>query len=142
MCCEDSSSKFDDLCVIVSVSVPKFTVFLFKTVNETEVKDLLGNANIKKESGIDTIPPKLVKISADFLTLILRKSINTNIRQKVFPENAKTASMILLDKLNKTKMSNFRLVSVLNTFSKVYERVIKEQIVYGVEKSFLLFLSL
>ena len=142
MCCEDSSSKFDDLCVIVSVSVPKFTVFLFKTVNETEVKDLLGNADIKKESGIDTIPPKLVKISADFLTLILRKSINTNIRQKVFPENAKTASMILLDKLNKTKMSNFRLVSVLNTFSKVYERVIKEQIVYGVEKSFLLFLSL
>ena len=142
MCCEDSSSKFDDLCVIVSVSVPKFTVFLFKTVNETEVKDLLGKADIKKESGIDTIPPKLVKISADFLTLILRKSINTNIRQKVFPENAKTASMILLDKLNKTKMSNFRLVSVLNTFSKVYERVIKEQIVYGVEKSFLLFLSL
>ena len=142
MCREDSSSKFDDLCVIVSVSVPKFTVFLFKTVNETEVKDLLGNADIKKESGIDTIPPKLVKISADFLTLILRKSINTNIRQKVFPENAKTASMILLDKLNKTKMSNFRLVSVLNTFSKVYERVIKEQIVYGVEKSFLLFLSL
>ena len=142
MCCEDSSSKFDDLCVIVSVSVPKFTVFLFKTVNETEVKDLLGNADIKKESGIDTIPPKFVKISADFLTLILRKSINTNIRQKVFPENAKTASMILLDKLNKTKMSNFRLVSVLNTFSKVYERVIKEQIVYGVEKSFLLFLSL
>ena len=142
MCCEDSSSKFDDLCVIVSVSVPKFTVFLFKTVNETEVKDLLGNADIKKESGIDTTPPKLVKISADFLTLILRKSINTNIRQKVFPENAKTASMILLDKLNKTKMSNFRLVSVLNTFSKVYERVIKEQIVYGVEKSFLLFLSL
>ena len=142
MCCEDSSSKFDDLCVIVSVSVPKFTVFLFKTVNETEVKDLLGNADIKKESGIDTIPPKLVKISADFLTLMLRKSINTNIRQKVFPENAKTASMILLDKLNKTKMSNFRLVSVLNTFSKVYERVIKEQIVYGVEKSFLLFLSL
>ena len=142
MCCEDSSSKFDDLCVIVSVSVPKFTVFLFKTVNETEVKDLLGNADIKKESGIDKIPPKLVKISADFLTLILRKSINTNIRQKVFPENAKTASMILLDKLNKTKMSNFRLVSVLNTFSKVYERVIKEQIVYGVEKSFLLFLSL
>ena len=142
MCCEDSSSKFDNLCVIVSVSVPKFTVFLFKTVNETEVKDLLRNADIKKESGTDTILPKLVKISADFLTLILRKSINTNIRQKVFPENAKTASMILLDKLNKTKMSNFRLVSVLNTFSKVYERVIKEQIVYGVEKSFLLFLYL
>ena len=37
-------------------------------------------------------------------------------------------------------MSNFRPVSVLNTFSKVYERVIKEQIVCGMEKYFSLFL--
>ena len=38
-------------------------------------------------------------------------------------------------------MSNFRLVSVLNTFSKVYERVIKDQIVCGMEKYLSPFLS-
>ena len=31
--------------------------FSFKTVNETEMKNLLRNLNIKKVSGIDTIPP-------------------------------------------------------------------------------------
>ena len=117
--------------------------FSFKTINESEIKDLLKNLDINKASGIDTIPPKLVKLSADFLTPLLTKAINTSIAQNVFPENAKTASVIPLDKgkPNKNEMSNFRPVSVLNTFSKIYERVIKDQIVHGMEKYFSPFLS-
>ena len=93
--------------------------FSYKTINESEIEDLLKNLDIKKASGIDTIPPKLVKLSADFLTPVLTKAINTSIAQNVFPENAKTASVIPLDKgkPNKNEMSNFRPVSVLNTFS-------------------------
>ena len=117
--------------------------FSFKMVNESEIKDLLKNLDIKKASGIDTIPPKLVKLSADFLTPLLTKAINTSIAQNVFPENTKTASVIPLDKgkPNKNEISNFRPVSVLNTFSKIYERVIKDQIVCGMEKYFSPFLS-
>ena len=58
--------------------------FSFKTVNESEIKDLLKNLDIKKASGIDTIPPKLVKLSADFLSPLLTKAINTSIAQNVF----------------------------------------------------------
>ena len=66
-----------------------------------------------------------------------------SIAQNVFPENAKTASVIPLDKgkPNKNEMLNFRPVSVLNTFSKIYERVIKDQIIHGMEKYFSPFLS-
>ena len=112
--------------------------FSFKTVKESEIKGLLTNLDIKKASGIDTIPPKIVKISADFLTTLLTKAINRSIAQNVFPENAKTASVIPLDKgkPNKNEMPNFRPVSVLNTFSKIYERVIKDQIFSGMEKYF------
>ena len=112
--------------------------FSFKTVNESKIKDLLKNLDIKKASGIDTIPPKLVKLSADFLCPLLAKAINTNIAQNVFPEDAKTASVIPLDKgkPNKNEMSNFRPVSVLNTFLKIYKRVVKDQIVCGMEKYF------
>ena len=101
--------------------------FSFKTINESEIKDLLKNLDIKKATGIDTTPPKLVKLSADFLT------------PDVFPENTKTASVIPLDKgkPNKNEMSNFRPVSVGKTFSKVYERVIKDQIVCGFHRFYL-----
>ena len=68
--------------------------FSFKTVNETEIEDLLKNLDIKKASGFDTMPPKLVKLSADFLTPLLTKDINTSITQNVLPEKAKPASVI------------------------------------------------
>ena len=58
--------------------------FSFKTVNESEIKGLLKKLDIKKASGIDAIPPKLVKLSADFLTPLLTKAINTSIAQNVF----------------------------------------------------------
>ena len=58
----------------------------FKTVNESEIKDLVKKQDMKKASGIDTIPPKLVKLSADLLTALLTKAINTSITQNVFPE--------------------------------------------------------
>ena len=93
--------------------------FSFETANECEIKDL-KNLGIKKSSG-DTIPPKLVKLLADFLIPLLTKAINTSIARNVFLEKTKTASVILLDKgkSNKNTMSNFIPVSVLNTFSKV-----------------------
>ena len=95
----------------------------FKTVNEPGNKDLLRNLDIEKMSGTDTIPPKLVKLSTNFLTPLLTKAINRSITQNAFPENAKTASVLPLDK---NEMSNFRPVSILNTSFKVYERVIKD----------------
>ena len=51
--------------------------------------------------------------------------------------------MIPLDKgkPSKNEISNFRPVSVLNTFPKIYERVIKGQVVCGMEKYFSPFLS-
>ena len=80
-----------------------------------EIKDLMRNLHIKKACGIDTIPPKLIKFLAGILIPLLTKAMNKCITQNVFPENAKTASVIPLDKgkLNKTEMSNFRQVSVL-----------------------------
>ena len=36
--------------------------FSFKMVNKSEIKDPLKNLDIKKASGIDTTPPKLLKL--------------------------------------------------------------------------------
>ena len=67
------------------------------------------------------MPPKLVKISADFLTPLLKKAIHMSITRYVFPEKVKTASVIPLDKgkPNKSRMSSFGPLSALNTFSKI-----------------------
>ena len=61
----------------------------------------------------------------------LADTINNSISKGVFPDNAKIASVSPIDKQSddKNKVSNFRPVSVLNTFSKIYESVIKNQLI-------------
>ena len=77
------------------------------------------------------------------MTQLLTKVINTRISQNGFTETAKTASIIPLDKdkPNKNEISNFRPVNILNTFFKDYERLIKDQMLCGIEKYFSSFLS-
>ena len=48
------------------------------------------------------------KLPADFLSPLLTKVIKMSIRQNVFPENAKTASVIPLDKGKPNKERNVK----------------------------------
>ena len=100
--------------------------FHFNNVTTSEIYKLLKNKDDKKATGTDKIPPKLVKISAEVLSQPLADAANNT--KGVFPDNAKIASVSPIDKQSddKNKVSNFRPVSVLNTFSKIYESVIKK----------------
>ena len=93
----------------------------FHFVNEIEIKKLIQGLNPKKAIGIDTIPPKLIKVAVEFLTPLLNKSINSGIEHNIFPDLAKTALVVPLDKgkPNQNDIANFRPVSILNTFSKI-----------------------
>ena len=94
-------------------------------------KNALKNIDTKKATGFDKKPPKLVKLSAEILSTPLSIAINNSLKYGVFHDDAKIVSVIPLDKgkPNKNEISNFRPVSILNTFSKIYEKVIKDQLV-------------
>ena len=115
-----NSSKNNSSMFLIGSDVPYSKRFAFKMVNDTDGKDFLRNLDRKKANCIDTIPLKLVKLLADFLTLLLTKTINTNITHNVYLQNTKIASVIPLvtGKSKKNEMSNFRLANVLNTFFK------------------------
>ena len=92
-------------------------IFSFKPTTVENVKKLLNDIDTKKAVGIDTIPPKLIKMASNFLAPILTTAINSSIENSVFPENAKVATVSPLDKEKPYKnISNFRSVSLLNTF--------------------------
>ena len=56
--------------------------------------------------------------------------INNSISKDTFPENAKVASVSLVEKelIDENKVSNFRPVSALNVFSKICESATKNQL--------------
>ena len=92
--------------------------FCFKMVTRKYIKSLLQKVNSKKAVGIDSIPPKLVKLAAEPLSQPVTEAINMCIKQNNFPNNGKVASVVTLDKgkSNKYDIANFRRVSGLNNF--------------------------
>ena len=51
------------------------------------------------------MPPKLVKLEANYLGRPLSQSTNNSIKKELFPENAKIASVTPLDKKTDDKSS-------------------------------------
>ena len=100
-------------------------------VTSNEVNLILKCLNTKKASGTDKIPTKLVKLASDFLSTPLATAINNSLASSKFPDKAKVATVIPIDKKTDDRydISNFRPVSLLNCFSKVYENIIKCRLV-------------
>ena len=117
--------------------------FQFHEIQENDVKLLLQNINPQKSTGEDKIPPKLVKLSKNILIKPVTDAINSSIRSSIFPKNAKRAAVTPLEKggCDKTNINNYRPVSVLNVFSKIYEKVIKHQITPFLDKQLSIFVS-
>ena len=112
-------------------------------VSACYVEQLLRNIDGEKSTGIDKIPPKLIKLSAKVLSQQLAIAINNNFNKGMFPDNAKIACVSLLDKHTDDKYSvtNFRPVNVLNTFSKTYEKIVKNFLISKLEYTFSPFIS-
>ena len=74
---------------------------------------------------MDKIPTKLVKLASDFLSTPLATAINNSLGSSKFHDIAKVATAIPIDKKTDDKydISNFRPVSLLNYFLKVFENV-------------------
>ena len=72
--------------------------FDFQQIKAPEVRKLLKEIDVEKALGVDTFPPKLIKISADIIAEPLTQVINCCLRQGIFPGNAKIASVVPFDK--------------------------------------------
>ena len=112
-------------------------------VSACDEEQLLRNIDSKKSSGIDTIPPKLIKLSAKVLSKPLAIAINNSFNKGMFPDNVKIACVSPIDKHTNDKYSwtNFRPVNVLNTFSKLYEKIVKDFLISEMERHFSPFIS-
>ena len=138
-----SYQNYPSVIKIKNIFGSDFISFNFQQITTSEVKKLLKEIDIKKAVGVDTIPPKLIKIGADIIAEPLTQAINCCLRQGIFPGNAKIASLVPLDKRKPDKYDvlNYRAVSILNTFSKIYKKVIKNQLVSYFDKYLSPFIS-
>ena len=89
--------------------------------------------NPRKAVVQDKIPQALIKMT---LSIPLSIAINNSFKYNIFFNNAKVACVKPLNKKTEDKhcISNFRPVSILNTFSKIYEKFAKNLLVSNIEE--------
>lgn len=110
------------------------SMFLQPT-NPKEIKDLLTNLKMKHSSGVDELPPMLLKKCADELTLPLVYLINQSFNEGTFPDLLKVSIIKPIHKKgNKTCPSQYRPIALLPAISKVFERAMTNRLNSFLEK--------
>ena len=105
------------------------TNFEFQQATEAEIASYLTSLNPKRPPGYDKIPQKLARLSSDILSRPLTMIINSGIGTHIFPEIEKIASVTTVYKSgDKLRKENYRPISILNVFSKVFERFLYNQL--------------
>ena len=117
--------------------------FTYHEIGNQEVLQLLKSLDGRKSTGEDQIPPKLVSLASHELAVALTMEIDCSIHNSSFPNDANKAAVCPLEKgePNHTVERNFRPVSVLNTFSKIYEKVLKQQLIQHLHNTLSVFIA-
>ena len=74
--------------------------FVFEKVTTDKVEKIINNINIKKATGADGIPAKIIKCSKSIIAAQITSILNMSIDQSVFPDNLKKAQVTPLYKKN------------------------------------------
>ena len=112
--------------------------FSFKLTYESSVSNIIVQFNPKKAKGGDKISVKLLKLGKPSLVKPIANLINTTISASTFPSKIKKAQLTPLHKKNDPMLkSNNRPVSILPIPSKIYEKVLSEQLSRNFDSFFL-----
>lgn len=87
-----------------------------------EVCEISKQIKNKHSSGIDEIPTSIVKVSIPTIAKVLCHLINNSFKYGIFPDQLKTALIKpLYKKGDPNSIENYRPISLLPSFSKIFE---------------------
>ena len=103
---------------------------LFLTpVTPLEVKDIIDALNPSKSVGPNSIPIKLSKIVGCSISPLLALLMNHSFQSGIYPDTFKIAKVISLFKKGNPELpSNYRPISLLSIFSKIFEKLMYKRL--------------
>ena len=90
----------------------------------------------KTSAGHDNISQKLIKVISNELKEALSKLINISIKENIYPDILKIAKVLPIHKNGeKQNPNNYRPISLLSTFNKIFEKIIYNQLTNYIESN-------
>ena len=117
------------------------TLFL-KPVTQAEIINLVNNTKSKKSKDQDDIDMCLVKKIMPYLVIPLEHIFNISLQKGVFPDGMKIARIIpLLKNGNINAFTNYRPISLLSQFSKIFKKIFHNRMMSFIEEKTILYES-
>ena len=103
--------------------------FEFRAIQDQELRDAVGKLKNSKSFGDDKIASFFLKLALPFVAKSLLKIFNTSLETSKFPDTWKTARVAPIFKDgDKSIWSNYRPISVLPVVSRLFEKLVFNQL--------------
>jgi len=107
---------------------------LYET-SEEEVVRLKGNLSDGKAINENDIPTKIIKLAKFVLAPILTRIFNKCINEGFYPDCLQVAEVIPIYKSGEQNIcSNYRLISILLQFNKIFERILYDKVYFYLQE--------
>ena len=124
---KDNSSATENLNIVYN---RPFAQIDLTPVTAQEIKNIIKSLKWKNSSGYDEVPPRLLKLSLPYITSPLTYLCNKSLTSGIFPTWLKYLQVTpILKKGSKSELPNYRPISLLTSFSKIFEKVIYKRLV-------------
>lgn len=112
----------------IKMTTIQFPPFVFKSITSTDILNAFRSLTIKKSEDIWGLSVKAIQAIIVNVAPFLATIFNTCIKDGVFPDLMKYSKIVPIFKAGcATDASNYRPVSVLPTLSKIFERIMLNQ---------------
>ena len=113
----------------INQSYPKQKTFLFCEIRETETLEIIKSLLKNKAIVFKDIRMRIIKDAAHVYSHRLTLIFNNYIRNGKFPDTLKYTDITqVFKKVDTTDKSNYRPISILPNFSKIFEKIIYNQV--------------
>lgn len=129
-----SNNEEDIKCYMTKSFPNSFPNIKLKYTSTREIEKIIKSLKTKNSYGYDEVSTRILKISAPYISAPLNYICNKSIRSGIFPSRLKY-SMVkpIFKKGDSTNMINYRPISLLTSFSKVFEKIIYNRLMQHIE---------
>ena len=110
--------------------------FFSKPISPDDVKQEILSLPNNKSYGLYSCPTQLLKCSCDILSPVLSNIFNTSITSGVHPSKLKISKITPIFKSeDETDASNYRPISLLSSFNRIFEKLLYYRIKDFIDKN-------
>ena len=113
---------------------PSQSSFFFQPTTHLDIMKTLNELKSKQSRDIHDISVKLLKEVSEFICHPLSYIFNLSVSNGIFPSFMKKSKTIVLHKKgDKTCLENYRGISLVSSFSKIFEKIVAKQLITYLE---------